>query len=93
MDGATVQAEQKEIPGYEFDSSNAGNKLSGQVTSDDGLVLKLYYKRSTYTIKYELNGGSMDAEGPSSYKFGQTVSLGSPTKTNCDFGRRKGSKI
>ncbi len=85
MDGSTVQAEQKEIPGYSFDSENSGNKLSGTVTSNNGLVLKLYYKRSTYTINYELNGGSMEPEGPSSYKFGQTVSLGTPSKENCDF--------
>ena len=48
----------KEGGKYVFDKSNANNVLSGVVTGDGTLVLKLYFKLNTasYTIHHYLNG-------------------------------------
>ena len=47
---ATVNAEIITITGYTYDESNSLNVVSGKVTSDNSLVLKVYYKANNYTV-------------------------------------------
>jgi uncharacterized repeat protein (TIGR02543 family)/uncharacterized repeat protein (TIGR01451 family) len=46
----TVNAEIITIEGYTYDSSNSLNVISGKVTSDNSLVLKVYYNANEYTV-------------------------------------------
>jgi len=58
--------------GFTYDASNSGNVLSGTVTVDGSLVLKLYYTRNSYDAKwYDYDGTTLLAT--TRFKFGQTV--------------------
>ena len=58
--------------GFTYDASNSGNVLSGTVTADGSLVLKLYYTRNSYDAKwYDYDGTTLLAT--TRFKFGQTV--------------------
>ena len=46
----TVNAEIITIEGYTYDESNELNVISGKVTSDNSLVLKVYYNANEYTV-------------------------------------------
>lgn len=85
--GALVTAKKKEFVGYSFDTANVNNQLSGNVNSDNSLVLKVYYTRNTYNISYELNGGQKTNATlyPESYIYGETCTLDSPTRNGYDF--------
>lgn len=85
--GTNVTALAKEFTGYEYDSANANNRISGSVASDDSLVLKVYYQRGNYTISYDLTGGqkSNTALYPSSYIYGQTYNLDTPVRDGYVF--------
>lgn len=48
-----VKVEPSEIEGYELDIKNPDYLDSGKVKSDGSLELKIFYKRKTYTVKYE----------------------------------------
>ena len=48
-----------EIEGFTYDASNSGNAISGTITGDGSLVLKLYYTRNSYTLTLDFNGESM----------------------------------
>ena len=45
-----VKASIISIGGYQYDKDNSSNKLSGRVSADNSLVLKVYYDSSTYSI-------------------------------------------
>lgn len=77
---ASVQdGDKKTFAGFTFDESNGNNVLSGAVTEDGGLVLKLYYTRNSYTVTYKYEGttpasaSSLPAGG--TYKYGAEVSV------------------
>jgi len=87
--GATVTANAKGYTGFTFDSTAIGTILSGTVTEDDSLVLKLYYKRNSYNVTWNSNGGSVDTTGATtgSVKYGATIDspMNNPTKTGHTF--------
>lgn len=82
-----VTTSAKNITGYTYDDSNTNNVLTGTVSSDNSLVLKVYYNRATYSISYNMNGGNKaDANlYPASYIYGQTYSLDQPVREGYDF--------
>ena len=45
-----VKASIISIGGYQYDKDNSSNKLSGRVSADNSLVLKVYYDSKTYKI-------------------------------------------
>ena len=82
--GATVNGTSKTYEGFEYDSSITGTVASGTVLANGSLVLKLYYKRKSFTITFNTDGGSTIPQA--TYKYGQTVTAPSaPTKTGYTF--------
>ena len=69
--GATVNADVKNYPGFTYDADNTENVVSGEVTADGKLVLKLYYTRNSYKVSYKLNSFPYSTE--KTYKYGATV--------------------
>ena len=85
--GTSVTANVKDIVGYSYESANGNNVINGTVNSDNSLVLKVYYSRNTYSISYELNGGTKADSSlyPSTYVYGESKTLDKPTKGGYDF--------
>ena len=74
-----VSATAKGYPGFTFDVSVDGTKLSGKVKGDGSLVLKLYYTRNSYEVTYEYTGtvptGASGLPSTVSYKYGANVTV------------------
>ena len=51
-----AQAIAKDYEGFTFDESIVGTNLSGTISADGSLVLKLYYKRNSYNVTYAYTG-------------------------------------
>lgn len=75
--GEEVTATPKSYTGFTFDADNPNNIPKGTIAGDGSLVLKLYYVRETYTVKYDAN--AEDATGSvtddNTYKYGATVTV------------------
>ena len=66
-----VTAQEKEYEGYELNSAHPESKIASNILPDGSLVLKAYYKRSTYKITYVINGGRInDANYVRNYTYG-----------------------
>lgn len=50
--GENVTAEIKTFDGFTFDEGNVRNALEGTVKPDGSLVLRVYYTRNSYSVKY-----------------------------------------
>jgi hypothetical protein len=63
---STVDAQIKEgqqgYEGYRHDAEHEGKKLTGALSPDSSLVLKVYYKLRSYTVSYNLDGGSLGGQ-------------------------------
>ena len=74
-----VSATAKGYPGFTFDVSVDGTKLSGKVKGDGSLVLKLYYTRNSYEVTYEYTGtvptGASGLPSTVSYKYGANITV------------------
>ncbi len=78
--------------GFSFDENNEGNVLSGTVSADGNLVLKLYYKRNIHTVTYatgaggdEVTGMPSAMEGSHVYGTEVTVSTAAPSREGYRF--------
>lgn len=87
----TIDPSAQEIPvGYEFDDKAAGNKLTGIITADGPLTLKVYYKRASYSVTYNYEG-PIPTDAPKLYeksnvRFGDTATVGvAPSAAGYDF--------
>ncbi len=85
MAGARVTADIKVMDGFSYDRANSGNVTEGLLTEGQTLTLKLYYRRNTYTLQYDLEGGELSKENPSEYKYGQSFEFEIPTKSGYVF--------
>ncbi len=87
--GVTVTANARGYTGFTYDPNESGTISSGTVTSDGTLVLKLYYKRNSYNVTWNGNGGDVDTTGATtgSVKYGATIDspTNNPTKTGYAF--------
>ncbi len=81
----TVNAVEKNFTGFTLDKEIDGTVASGTVGAANSLTLKLYYKRNGYTITYNLNEGTNDSSNPSSYKYGDSITLKNPTREGYTF--------
>ena len=54
--GETAYAVVKAFPGYIENTTHPGRKLSGTITADGALVLKVYYDLASYKVTYEYEG-------------------------------------
>ena len=68
----TVTATAKNYPGFTYNRTASGTVVSGTVTADGSLVLKLYYTRNSYTLTFDANGGT--GGGTRQAKFGEAIS-------------------
>ena len=91
--GSTVNAEvtaiAKTFKGFTYDENNANNVKTGTVPAEGELVLKLYYKRNSYTLTLNKNENikevalDTDNKGESVYgiyKYGQIVNISATLK-------------
>ncbi len=85
--GSTASLTAKNITGYSYESNNGSNVTSAVVNADGSTTLKFYYTRNTYTVSYNLNGGTKNNSElyPSSYTFGEVYTLDSPKKDGYTF--------
>ena len=71
--GTEVTAEIKLYPGFTFDSTIEGTKVSGIVAGDNSLRLELYYTRNSYTVSYAYTSAPVSASllpADQSYQYG-----------------------
>ena len=73
--GKTVTAVPKNYNGVVENTSHPNRIPSGIVTKDGSLVLKLYYNRQKYSIKYVLNGGTAKGILQDKYTYGEEIYL------------------
>ncbi|MBQ4150189.1 MAG: InlB B-repeat-containing protein [Clostridia bacterium] len=90
--GETATATVLSIPGFRFDDSITGTKVSGEITAPTMQELHLYYVRNTHTVTYSYEGTQpqgADAVLPTdgnSYKYGATVDIADdPSLTGYEF--------
>ena len=72
----TATAEAKSYEGFRFDEDNENNVLTGVITGDGKLVLKVYYVRNSYEVSYDYGAaptGASQLPGTVSYKYGAEV--------------------
>ena len=72
----TATAEAKSYEGFRFDEGNENNVLTGVITGDGKLVLKVYYARNSYEVSYDYGAaptGASQLPGTASYKYGAEV--------------------
>ncbi len=53
--GAEVTAPMTTVKGFEFDEEKTANQNKGTISANGDTELKVYYKRLTYTLHFELN--------------------------------------
>ena len=70
-----AEGETKNYPGYTFDKDNQKNILTGSISGDGLLVLKLYYKPNSITLTYKPNGGVGDDKTISDIVVDERVAL------------------
>ena len=79
---ATVSVTPEAIPHFTYLAD--GSCLSGTVTADGGLTLKVYYTRNRYTVTTSAtDGGSVTAGG--SYPYGAEITLTATAETGYEF--------
>ena len=72
----TATAEAKSYEGFRFDEDNENNVLTGVITGDGKLVLKVHYARNSYEVSYDYGAaptGASQLPGTASYKYGAEV--------------------
>ena len=91
-----VTAEPKDYEGFTFDETVEGTVLKGVVEIDGELVLKVYYTRDTYEIRYVLNGGNYDGNTEDVvefHKYGEVITIkDAPVREGYRFDYWQGSK-
>ncbi|MBR3967461.1 MAG: S-layer homology domain-containing protein [Clostridia bacterium] len=77
--GASVTAIAKSYEGFTEDTSYSGRVPSGTILADGSLVLKLYYSRNSYEVKYTYTGDVPADATPlpqtKIYKYGEEVTV------------------
>ena len=88
---ATASIPEKSYPGFTFNGSAAGTKLEGIITADGKLVLKRYYDRNLYQVKYAYEEaansiGSLPQlpEDTAKYRYGAAVQV-KPDVSKTDY--------
>ena len=89
--GKEVTATKKEYTGFSEDTENEERKVSGIVSGDGSLTLKLFYKRNQYTVtltkdenieRVSLNGENIETKN---YKYGESVSINAELKEEAGY--------
>ena len=72
----------KSTTGHTYNGVYSGSS-NGTITGNTSVVLS--YSTNTYSISYNLNGGSKGSSAPTSGTYGSTVTVSNPTRTNYTF--------
>ena len=88
--GSTVTVSNPTKTGYTFTGwsiSGTGSSISGTslTIGNENITLTANWKINTYTISYNLNGGTKGSSAPTSGTYGSTVTVSNPTKTGYIF--------
>ena len=84
--GDEVFADKKEYPGYVLNESAEEGALSGVLSSEETIVLKVYFDRKKYGITYHNMENAQNPEAnKSSYRFGTGFILQKPYRENYIF--------
>ena len=84
--GATATAAARSYTGLVRNASHPSQIVSGTIAANGGLVLRLYYDRSTYTITFSSNGGNAVPSQNGIRYGGSVVEPIAPTRTGYTFG-------
>lgn len=69
-----------------YDAAEGGNKVTAISSAQTGNVnLYAHWSAASYTITYNLNGGTNDDANAATYTYGVGLTLASPTRTGYDF--------
>lgn len=82
----SLQEVEDKYPGFYLDT--AASKLAGVVQADGSLVLSAYYRRNTYTVHFDLQGGVCSKDYPEytgKYESNIQIPEWTPTKDHCEF--------
>ena len=78
--------------GYAFvswNTSSDGSRVSYQpgskYTANESATLYAIWEANTYSISYNLNGGTKGSYAPTSGKYGSTITISNPTRANYTF--------
>ena len=87
--GTEVTATPKNYEGFTLNEDAEDTVAKGVILGDGSLVLKLFYDRNTYTVSYDLNGGT-GADGvdydSQTFKYGEQVTVkAAPTMAYREF--------
>lgn len=80
--GTTVTASPKTYEGFTYDSSISGTVQSGVINGDGSLILKLYYKRNSYTLILEAGSYISSVSGSGTYKYGESVTVSATVQSS-----------
>ena len=80
---SVVTAAPAQILGFTYDQTDSRNVLSGTVTGDGSLVLKLYYTRNSYTVTY-YDGDTRIGE-PETHSYGAELTAREYSKAGYSF--------
>ena len=72
----------KTIAGHTY---NGVYNSSSSGTINGSTAIYLSYSTNTYSITYNLNGGTKGSNAPTSGKYGSTITVSNPTRTNYTF--------
>ena len=67
------------------DGSGTSYQSGSKYSSNESTTLYATWKTNTYSINYNLNGGSKGSSAPTSGTYGSTVTVSNPTRTNYTF--------
>ena len=81
--GDLVEAEIKSFEGFTYNANHQSNVLEGNVLGDGSLVLKVYYTRNSYSIKFYTDGNLYHE---TTLKYGaEVVAPSNPSKVGYTF--------
>ena len=80
---SVVTAAPEQILGFTHDQTDSRNVLSGMVTGDGSLVLKLYYTRNSYTVTYY--DGDTQIGKLETHLYGETLTAREYSKAGYNF--------
>lgn len=86
LDGISGETATAPVVSYDgFTENTAKGTVSGTIAKDGSLVLSRYFDRNTYSIKFEMNGGSTTSTIKALYEAPVTAP-DEPSKEGYDFG-------
>ena len=67
------------------DGRGTSYQAGAKYTANESTTLYAIWEDNTYSISYNLNGGTKGSNAPTSGKYGSTITISNPTKANYTF--------